>query len=89
MFTNQYLLTQLSEIIHPAVQRAYKNWVQIHFNTHYTIRESALANANHFAFDAVVAISAPLELRIQRIMNRNGLENKCLLINIFLLNYQK
>ena len=22
-------------------------------------------------------------------MNRNGLENKCLLINIFLLNYQK
>lgn len=82
VFSNSALLNKLSSIIHPAVQNAYFNWIDAHKSAIYTIRESALATSNSFNFDVIISVSAPLELRVKRVSQRDGIDSSDVLKRI-------
>ncbi len=72
VFKDKKILSDLSAIIHPAVQRSYLEWRVQNQYAHYTLRESALANNDSRLFDAVIVVDAPLELRVNRVVKRDN-----------------
>ncbi len=71
VFSNRLLLKELSDIIHPAVKKAYSQWMLDNTGHAYTIRESALAINENNLFHSVISVSAPLELRLKRVVLRD------------------
>ena len=82
VFTDKSLLKALSSAIHPAVQKAYLNWIAEHSTSPYTLRESALATNDSFNFDSIISVSAPLDLRIKRVAKRDDISEKEILERI-------
>lgn len=72
VFNDKKKLSDLSAIIHPAVQRSYFEWIVQNRAEHYTLRESALANNDSKLFDAVIVVDAPFDLRVQRVVKRDN-----------------
>ncbi len=72
VFSNPDLLEKLNGIIHPAVGRDYKKWA---FEQHapYVIKEAALLfeSGSYLQLDAVIHVSAPVDLRIKRTLARD------------------
>ncbi|UTW61071.1 dephospho-CoA kinase [bacterium SCSIO 12741] len=74
VFSQPDKLQQLNGIIHPAVGRDYEQWVSFQRQTPYTLKEAAIlfeSGSNRF-LKAVILVTAPEELRIQRVMDRDG-----------------
>jgi dephospho-CoA kinase len=73
VFKNEPLLKELNAIIHPVVLRDTKNWVAQQAGVPYVVKEAAImAKAGQSnAVDYVVVVEAPVELRIQRILQRD------------------
>ena len=73
VFKNEPLLKALNVIIHPVVLRDTKEWVEQEAGAPYVVKEAAImakaGQAN--AVDYVVVVEAPVELRIQRILQRD------------------
>lgn len=73
VFCNQELLSKLNAIVHPAVERDFVEWSSRQ-NSPYVIEESAIlfdCGADR-VMDFNVIVTAPLELRIERAMLRDG-----------------
>ncbi len=78
VFKNKTKLDELNAILHPEVFRLFDDWMQIHSNKKYVIKEAAIlfeSGANKFV-DAVLSVSAPVETRIQRVKQRDGLDRR-------------
>ncbi len=73
VFNNEPLLKALNAIVHPVVLRDTKQWVAQHVGLPYVVKEAAImARAGQSnAVDYVVVVEAPVELRIQRILERD------------------
>lgn len=73
VFSNDSLLKQLNAIIHPAVFRDTEKWMSERSNEPYVIKEAAIMKAagDGNTLDYVVVVQAPVELRIQRILQRD------------------
>lgn len=73
VFQNEPLLKELNAIIHPVVLRDTKVWVAQQAGAPYVVKEAAImAKAGQSnAVDYVVVVEAPVELRIQRILQRD------------------
>ena len=73
VFQNEPLLKELNAIIHPVVLRDTKAWVAQQAEAPYVVKEAAImAKAGQSnAVDYVVVVEAPVELRIQRILQRD------------------
>ena len=73
VFKNEPLLKELNAIIHPVVLRDTKAWVAQHTGVPYVVKEAAImAKAGQSnAVDYVVVVEAPVELRVQRILQRD------------------
>lgn len=71
-------LKSLNELIHPAVAKDYELWLATHQNQPYIIKEAALlVEANIYKkLDYLIVITAPIELRIQRIEKRDKQRTK-------------
>lgn len=78
VFNDKPLLQKLNQIIHPAVQADYENWLKKHADFSYTVKESALIfeNAVENQFDAVILITADRDTKINRITNRDPHRSK-------------
>jgi len=74
VFNDAEKMTQLNEIVHPAVKDDYLHWLAQQA-TAYTIHESALLIESSFAglMDQVILVIASEEVRIIRLMNSRGL----------------
>ncbi len=74
IFSNTDLLKQLNQIIHPAVGEAFKAFVQKQPSS-LIIKESALLfeTGIYKELPVNVLVTSPLELRIGRVMQRDGL----------------
>lgn len=74
VFNNRTELQKLNAIIHPAVSADFDAWVEKQ-TTQCVIRESALLFETGFYKNSHknILITAPEELRIQRVMKRNGI----------------
>jgi dephospho-CoA kinase len=74
IFNDPVLLAQVNAIIHPEVARHFQSWVQQQ-STRYAALESAILFESGFdrLVDVRVMIDAPRPLRLQRVMERDGL----------------
>lgn len=73
VFKDKSLLSQLNQIVHPAVGKDFENWVEKSAPSPYVIKEAALMNAasEQNGLDKVIVVTAPDALRIQRIQQRD------------------
>lgn len=75
VFKNAGQLTLLNKIIHPRVRDSFNEWCGQHANVPYILHESAILFESGLAYlcDKIIVVSAPEEIRITRVMNRDFL----------------
>jgi len=73
VFKDKYQLELLNAIVHPITIQAAKDWAAKQ-SSPYVIKEAALIfeSAAADGLTAVIGVSAPLNLRIQRVMERDA-----------------
>lgn len=73
VFDNKERLEKLNAIVHPRVEKDYKEWVK-NQDAPYTLYEAAILfeTGRYKNFDAVILVSAPLEERIKRLKKRDN-----------------
>lgn len=78
VFNNKALLKQLNEIVHPAVAEDFSRFLKDHKQEQLIFKETAILFENnlHKTCDATILITAPLDLRIDRVMKRDGLSRE-------------
>jgi dephospho-CoA kinase len=71
IFHNDELRTKVNELIHPIVRADFEKWA---LNQHSALvfNEAAILfeTGSYRNFDAIVLVCAPIELKIERVMNR-------------------
>jgi dephospho-CoA kinase len=81
IFSNKIELEKLNAIIHPFVLLRFENWIKENNSAPYVIMESAILFETGYnsMFDKIIAVSAPEEVCIERVMNRDGIERDMVL----------
>ena len=86
VFNNPPLLSQLNGIVHPAVFQDLVDWIALDTQQQapYLIQESALLFEEDLAkrFRAIILVVAPAEVRIDRVMKRDGITRDAVLRRI-------
>ena len=74
VFRDPDLLDRINGIVHPAVRDDYLWWVQDQAGAPYVIEEAAILfeSAAHRFMDLTILVYAPENLRIRRVMERDG-----------------
>lgn len=74
VFTNKEALNKLNSLIHPQLHIEFKNWCLQHEKEAYVIQEAAILFENGFTnlFDKTIVVAAPKNIRLQRVMERDG-----------------
>jgi dephospho-CoA kinase len=79
VFGNRELLEKLNSLVHPVVREDYRNWVKERpEGMPYVVEEAAIlleSGASRF-LDETVLVYAPSELRIRRVMERDGVSRE-------------
>lgn len=73
VFGDSLKLEQLNDLVHPVVIRAFNEWAKVQQGV-YCLKESALLfeTGSAAGLDKVICVDAPMALRIQRAMARDG-----------------
>lgn len=73
VFNDKSKTEQLNAIVHPKVGEDFEDWVKKNAQAPYILKEAALMfeSNSYKLLDKVIVVSAPLELRIQRILARD------------------
>jgi len=73
VFKSENELKALNALVHPAVFRAFDEWAKGYADEPYVIKEAAvLFESGSYKFcDKTVLVSAPLEMRLKRVMDRD------------------
>ena len=74
VFSNPEKLKQLNAIVHPEVKKHFDSWVIFHSNDKIVVKEAAILfeSGSYKDCDAIISVIAPLETRIQRVMDRDS-----------------
>jgi len=78
VFSDGELLERLNRVVHPEVRDHYAEWVTKQADAPYVIEEAAIlfeSGADRF-MDMTVLVYAPEQLRLARVMERDGVEEK-------------
>jgi dephospho-CoA kinase len=75
VFNNAEKLAQLNKIIHPKVKQDFKDWLEKHKNYSFIIKEVAILFETNSEndFDAIILVTAPEKIRIERVTNRDNI----------------
>ena len=75
VFKNPEQLKLLNQIIHPAVRVDFENWLKANKNSPLVIKEAAILfeSGSYKNCDVIISVSAPQEIRIQRVIARDQL----------------
>lgn len=78
IFTDKSKLDKINQIIHPAVQRDYEEWIIKHKKMPYTIKEAAILieSGAYKKVDFIILVIADIETRINRVIKRDNSERK-------------
>lgn len=78
VFNNPKALQDLNGLVHPAVVRDSEEWQQQHSSAPYTLKEAALLYeaGSYKQLDKIIVVTAPMETRIQRVMDRDGVSRQ-------------
>ncbi|HLP65118.1 MAG TPA: dephospho-CoA kinase [Flavobacterium sp.] len=74
VFGNPEKLKQLNAIVHPAVKIHFDNWVKQNQNKPIIVKEAAILfeSGSYKDCDSVISVIAPLETRIERVIQRDN-----------------
>lgn len=72
-FDDKKALEELNKLVHPIVLDHFQSWVKRHKDEPYVVKEAAILfeSGSYKDCDRVVNVSAPVELRIKRVMERD------------------
>lgn len=78
VFNNDDELKKLNALVHPAVFRAFDSWVLQFKDAPYVLKEAALLfeSSSYKMCDKTIVVTAPLEIRIARVMQRDHLSKE-------------
>jgi dephospho-CoA kinase len=78
IFTNEFHLAKVNELVHPVVRKEFENWLKVHKNEPYVIHEAAILFESGFykMMDFTILVSAPEKDRISRVMARDGISEQ-------------
>jgi dephospho-CoA kinase len=84
VFNNPDKLEKLNAIIHPLVNKHFDNWVKSHKNSPFVIKEAAILfeSGSYKYCDAIITVTAPIEIRIQRVLERDKTDRESILKRI-------
>jgi dephospho-CoA kinase len=73
VFNNPEKLQKLNSIVHPEVKKHFDAWVEKHKKSPFVFKEAAILfeSGSYKYCDAVITITAPLETRLDRVINRD------------------
>ena len=73
VFNNPEQLKLLNGIIHPAVKKHFDSWILKYNDKPFVVYEAAILfeSGNYKNCNQIITVTAPLESRIQRVMNRD------------------
>jgi dephospho-CoA kinase len=74
VFGDKAKVEKLNALVHPAVKEDFRQWAQKQTNCPYVIKEAALMfeSESYKDLDYVITVTAPKELRILRVVERDG-----------------
>ena len=80
-FNNPEKLQKLNAIVHPEVKKHFDCWVEKHKQFPFVVKEAAILfeSGSNKDCDAVITITAPLETRLQRVMERDNADRESVL----------
>ena len=83
VFEDKSLLQRLNGIVHPAVREDFNKWAGAQ-NSPYIIQEVAILFENNLQenFDLTILVTAPEEVRIDRVMQRENVKKKAVIARI-------
>jgi dephospho-CoA kinase len=84
VFNNPLKLKQLNQIIHPAVKSDFDRWLIVNKNYPLVVKEAAILfeSGSYKDCDAIITIVAPLNTRIKRVVERDGVNSEAVLSRI-------
>ncbi len=84
VFNDPEKLAQLNAIVHPAVRIHFEKWILNHDKSPLVIYEAAILfeSGNYKKCDFIITVIAPLETRIQRVIERDGTSREQVLMRI-------
>ncbi|TWR27221.1 dephospho-CoA kinase [Mucilaginibacter achroorhodeus] len=74
VFNDKQRLEELNALVHPAVFRAFDVWVEEQADAPYVLKEAAILfeSGSYKKCDRSILVAAPLDIRIDRVMKRDG-----------------
>lgn len=84
VFGDDEKLAQLNALVHPAVFRDGSEWHHSQTGAPYTLREAALLfeSGSYRAIDKMIVVTAPLEIRVKRVMERDHVTEAAVMARI-------
>lgn len=83
VFHDKEKLVKINAIVHPEVEKHFQTWVQKQ-KAQYVLQENAIIFENNKQdhFDAIITVSAPAELKIDRVVHRDSTNRENVLARI-------
>lgn len=84
VFNDENKLQTLNNIVHPAVNNHFDKWVDEHSAYKYIIKEAAILfeSGSHKNVDKIITVTAPFEIKIERVCKRDNISEKEVLARI-------
>jgi dephospho-CoA kinase len=84
VFNHPHQLQKLNSIIHPEVRKRFDNWAEVFTDCTYLIYEAAILFESDFfrKLDGTILVTAPEEIRIERVMKRDHVSKAQVLARI-------
>lgn len=78
IFQNKELLKWIESIVHPAVQKDFERWCFENKDVPFVLKEAAILieSGAYKQCDKIIVVTAPKEIRIERVMQRDGLNRQ-------------
>ncbi len=76
-FSNPQIKIEIERFLHPIVRNDFSNWAQQQ-KSKVVINESAILfeSSGHTNMDAIIVVSAPVNIQIKRVLKRDGLSEE-------------
>lgn len=84
VFNDKDKLQELNKIVHPKVKSHFDNWLIENKSAPIVIKETALLfeTGSELNFDSIITVTAPLAIRVQRVIERDKIDNEAVLNRI-------
>lgn len=84
VFKDELQLNKLNSIVHPAVFRAFDNWIANHTEAPYVLKEAALLfeSESHKMCDLSILVISPEATRIRRVIARDHISKDAIMLRM-------